>query len=113
MFFKPKVAQQDSKDSEKPSTSKDGNICIIEENLPEKFQSTLHLAINNAEKKNKSEIIRTPKCITSGYSNNSCSDMSKLFWSIFPDSTIAKSFQLGADKVRYMTNYGISPYFKG
>ena len=51
MFFKPKVAQQDSKDNEKPSTSKNGNICIIEENLPEKFQSTLHLVINNAEKK--------------------------------------------------------------
>ena len=50
MFFKPKVAQQDSKDNEKPSTSKNGNICIIEENLPEKFQSTLHLVINNAEK---------------------------------------------------------------
>ena len=51
MFFKPKVAQQDSKDNEKPSTSKNGNICIIKENLPEKFQSTLHLVINNAEKK--------------------------------------------------------------
>ena len=79
MFFKPKVAQQDSKDSEKSSTSKDGNTCTIEENLPKKFQSTVHLVINNAEKKNKSEIMRTPKCITSGYSNNSCSDMNKLF----------------------------------
>ena len=32
MFFKPKGSQQDSKDSEKPSTSKDDNTCIIEEN---------------------------------------------------------------------------------
>ena len=45
MFFKPKVAQQDSKDSEKPSTIKDGNTCIIEENPPEKVQSILHLVI--------------------------------------------------------------------
>ena len=28
-------------------------------------------------KKNKSEIVWTLKCITSGYSNNSCSDMKK------------------------------------
>ena len=52
MFFKPKVAQQDSEDNEKPSTIKDDNTCIIEENLPEKVQSTLHLVINNAEKTN-------------------------------------------------------------
>ena len=32
---------------------------------------------------------------------------------MFPDSTIAKSFQLGGDKIRYMTNYGILPFFKG
>ena len=85
---------------------------IIEENPPEKVQSTLHLVINNAEK-NKSEIIWTLKCKMSGYSNNSCSDMNKLFQSMFEDSTIAKSFWLGADKIRYMTNYGIAPYFKG
>ena len=29
---------------------------------------------------------------------------------MFPDSTIAKSFQLSVDKIRYMTNYGIAPY---
>ena len=28
--------------------------------------------------------------------------MSKLSQSMFPDSTIAKSLQLGADKIRYM-----------
>ena len=32
MFFKLKVAQQDSKDSEKPSTSKDDSTFFIEEN---------------------------------------------------------------------------------
>ena len=37
MVFKPKVSQQDSKDSEKPSVSKDDNTCITEENPPEKF----------------------------------------------------------------------------
>ena len=32
---------------------------------------------------------------------------------MLPDSTIAKSFQLVADKTSYITNYGIAPYFKG
>ena len=35
------------------------------------------------------------------------------FQSMLPDSTIAKSFQLVADKTSYITNYGIAPYFKG
>ena len=39
--------------------------------------------------------------------------MNKLFQSMFPHSTVAKSFQLDADEVSYMTNYGIAPYFKG
>ena len=51
-------------------------------------------------------------CITFGYSSNSGSDMNKLFRSMFPDSTIAKSFQVSADEIRYMTNYDIAPNLK-
>ena len=32
---------------------------------------------------------------------------------MFPHSTVAKSFQLDADEISYMTNYGTAPYFKG
>ena len=39
--------------------------------------------------------------------------MNKLFQSMFPDSTIPKSLQLGEDKIRYITNDGTAPYFKG
>ena len=39
--------------------------------------------------------------------------MNKLFQSMFPHSTVAKSFQLDADEINYMTNHGIAPYFKG
>ena len=56
MFFKPRGVQQNSKDSEKHSTNNDDDTCIIEENPPEKVQSTLHLIISNAEK-TKSKII--------------------------------------------------------
>ena len=32
---------------------------------------------------------------------------------MLPDSTIAQSLQLVANKTSYITNYGIAPYFKG
>ena len=48
MFFKPKVTQEDSEDSEKSRTNRDDNTSIIEENPPEKVPSTLHLIINNS-----------------------------------------------------------------
>ena len=31
---------------------------------------------------------------------------------MFHDSKIAKSFKLGADKLRYTVNHGLAPYFK-
>ena len=60
-------------------------------------------------KKTKSEIICTPKCITSGYCNNSCSDMNKLFQSMFPDSAVAESFQLGSDKLGTLQTMALHP----
>ena len=33
-------------------------------------------------------------------------------YTVFPDSAIASSFQLGPDKLKYMTNWGIAPYVK-
>ena len=35
-----------------------------------------------------------------------------LFQNMFPDSEIAKSFQLGPTKSKYLTNFGIAPYYK-
>ena len=31
---------------------------------------------------------------------------------MFPDSKIAKSFELGATKLKYFINFGIPPYFR-
>ena len=31
---------------------------------------------------------------------------------MFPDSKIAKSFELGATKLKYVINFGIAPYFR-
>ena len=31
---------------------------------------------------------------------------------MFPDSQLAESFKLDADKMRYSINFGLSPFFK-
>ena len=65
----------------------------------------------NSEKLNV-EIIWTLKTVSSGYSNYSNKDISNLFYAMFPGSKIAKDMRLGADKVKYVINFGIAPVFK-
>ena len=60
----------------------------------------------------KSEIIWTFFAVTKGYSNNSANDLNETFGVIFPDSSIASNFQLGKDKLKYLTNWGLAPYIK-
>ena len=62
--------------------------------------------------KQKTEIVWALKSVLSGYFNNSCAVISKIFTCMFPDSKIAKSFELGATKLKYVINFGIAPYFK-
>ena len=61
--------------------------------------------------KQKDETVWASKLVLSGYSNNSRADISKIFTCMFPDSKIAKSFELGATKLKYFINFGIAPYF--
>ena len=67
--------------------------------------------MNNSEKR-KAEILWTLKTVSSGYANNSKQDISNLFYAKFPGSKIAKDMRLGADKVKYVINFGIVPSFK-
>ena len=60
----------------------------------------------------KSEIIWTFFAVTKGYSNNSANDLNETFGVMFPDSSIASNFQLGKDKLKYLTNWGLAPYIK-
>ena len=62
--------------------------------------------------KRKADIIWTLRTVSSGYSNNSSKDTSNLFYAKFPDSKIVKDMRLGADKVKYVINFGIAPVFK-
>ena len=60
----------------------------------------------------KGEIVWTLFSVARGFSNNSAKDIHSMFETMFPDSAVASSFQLGLDKFKYMTNWGIAPYVK-
>ena len=57
----------------------------------------------------KAEIIWEVKCVASGYS---CCDLQNISSAMFTDSSIAMSITVGADKMRYVVNFGIAAVFK-
>jgi len=46
-----------------------------------------------------------------GYSDNSVKDSINSFYVMFPDRKIASKMELGKDKLKYVVNYGIAPFF--
>ena len=46
--------------------------------------------------------------VVSGYSDNSVTGSVNLFQSMFPVSKIARTMELGKDKLKYVVNYGIA-----
>lgn len=58
------------------------------------------------------EILWTLKVVMSHFSLRSCLGLNELFSTMFPDSNIAKSFQLSKTKCGYLINYGLAPYYK-
>ena len=81
--------------------------------LPKKvsMQQTLTTSVLDSSSL-KAEIVWALKSVMSGYSNNSSSDMNVTFQKMFPDSNIAKQYQMGPDKLKYIVNWGLAPYFK-
>lgn len=59
----------------------------------------------------RAEIIWTMKVAESGYSYSSCDSLNDVFETMFPDSPIAKSFTLGAQKISYEVAHGLGPFF--
>ena len=51
------------------------------------------------------------KHVVGRYSDNSVTGFVDLFQLMFPDSKIASILELGKDKLKYVVNYGIAPYF--
>ena len=110
-FFKPKNSEQlkacssGSQNNTPIEMEKDNEPTVVN-------QRSIELMLKDSQKQ-KAEIVWAFKSILSGYSNNSCTDISKIFTCMFPDSKIIKSFELGAIKLKYVINFGIAPYFRG
>ena len=64
-------------------------------------QPSIEVMLKDSQKQ-KAEIVWALRSVLSGYSNNSCADISKIFACMFPDSKIAKSFEHGATKFKYV-----------
>ena len=69
--------------------------------LPKKvsMQQTLTASVLDSSSL-KAEIVWSLKSVMSGYSHNSSSDMNVTFQTMFPDSNIAKQYQMGPDKLK-------------
>ena len=59
----------------------------------------------------KAEIVWSLMSVCSGFSNNFASNINQVFAAMFPDSKISISFQVGSDKLKYICNFGLAPFF--
>ena len=74
-------------------------------------QTTIDTNIATSDKV-KAEIVWTLFAVTQGFSNNSAKDLNATLEKMSPGSTIASEFQLGPDKLKYLTNWGLAPFIR-
>ena len=67
-----------------------------------KVQSTLDVLVKSSIA-TKAEIMWALKCVSSGFSNNSCANINSMFKSMFPDSNVVSAFNMVPAKVSYVT----------
>ena len=96
-FFKPRETAMHNAQQEK--TPSNDNVQMVD--------LTMHELARR-----KAEIVWSLKSVFSGFSNNSASNINQVFAAMFPDSKIAKSFQIGLDKLKYICNFRLAPFFK-
>ena len=60
----------------------------------------------------KSEILWALKSTSSRFSYRSCTGLSELFSTMFPDSEIAVGFSMGKTKLAYIVTYGLAYHFR-
>ena len=58
------------------------------------------------------EIMWALKCVSSGFSNDSCANINSMFKSMFPESYVASAFSMAPTKVSYIINHGLATHFK-
>ena len=59
----------------------------------------------------KAEIYWALNIVKNHFSYKSCEDIVAVFKNMFPDSAIARKMSLGESKCRYITAFGLGPYF--
>ena len=67
-----------------------------------KVQLTLDVLVKSSTA-TKAEIMWALKCLSSGFSNNSCANINSMFKSMFPDSNVVSAFSMVPAKVSYVT----------
>ena len=58
------------------------------------------------------EIVWALNCVMHSYLYNLNCDMNEIVRVMFPDINILNRYQMNADKIRYLVNWGLAPYFK-
>ena len=76
-----------------------------------KEQCTMLTFVLNASV-TEAEILRAIRTVLTHSSQRLCDSLSKLFFRMFSDSIITKSFTLERRKYSYFINFGIAPYLK-
>ena len=91
-FFKPRETTMHNAQQEK--TFSNGNVQMVD------------LTMHNSARR-KAEILWSLKSVSSGFSNNSAtSNINQVFAAMFPDSKIAKSFQVAVPYWEFFGAYG-------
>ena len=112
MFFKPATVKQISTSVGRSQSCSTQSSSNQSSNDKETIAKQLNQDLVVRKSKTGKEIIWTLKCVASGYSHNSCRDLQKIFSAMLTDSNITKSITVGADKMRYVVNFGIAPVLK-
>ena len=79
---------------------------------PPKSMKNIHDYVNVKTTALKAEVWWAMKCAISKYSFTSVDNSGNLFREMFPDSQVARHFQMGHTKVSYMISHGLGPYFQ-
>ncbi|XP_065641075.1 uncharacterized protein LOC124818972 [Hydra vulgaris] len=108
-FFK----SSGSKNTNSPNSVEESNLKTTDSfSTGQMKQQSLELIVSSSNKI-CAEIMWALHCCLNRISNNSNKNVTNLFQAMFPDSEIAKSLQMGPNKVGYSITHGLGPYFKG
>ena len=112
IFFKPKGAEPPSTSTSKPEDDPSSST-ITSESAPStstsKTQGVLPSSITKTDTL-QAKILWCLKVVEDHQSFHSCLENNQLSQWMFPDSAIAKNFQLSESKCKYMTVFGLGPY---